>query len=137
TWVVGYPYAGQKPLFPNKPWWLVALVPALVLALGVGLSAVIVHQGGFAWLAIPLAWLLVVNGARTLLALIIHHGVHGNLTGDPTRDRAVVEVLSTLLLVQGHDGYKHDHDGVHHPRLASDDDPDRQFTLEVMRITPG
>jgi chloramphenicol-sensitive protein RarD len=137
TWLIAYPHAGQKPLFPNRPWWLAALTPAAVLALGLALAAGVVHVGGFAWLALPVAWLLVVHGGRALHVLVIHQGVHGNLTGSPVKDRVVVEAVSTLLLVQGHDGYKHDHDAVHHPRLASAEDPDRQFTLEVMRIAPG
>lgn len=137
TWLMGYPYPGQKPLLGKKPWWIAVLIPAAVLSLGLGLSVVVIEAGGWAWLAIPVAWLMVVNGARTLQVHICHQGIHGALTGHRGTDRAVVEAVSTVLVIQDHDGYQTDHDGVHHPRLASADDPDRRFITEVMNIEPG
>ncbi len=137
TWLLGYPYHGQQPLFPNKPWWVAILIPIAVLMVGLTFAVAIFNQGGYAWFAVPVAWLLVVNGARTLQVHICHQGIHENLSGDRSKDRAVVELVSTMIFVQDHDGYKGDHDGIHHPRLASDNDPDRQFTIEVMKIEPG
>jgi hypothetical protein len=137
TWLLGYPYRGQKPLFGNKPWWLAVLVPTIILVLGMALAISLTDMGGFACLAMPIPWLMVVHGARTLQVHICHQGIHENLSGDPPTDHLIVEVVSTMLVVSDHDSYKHDHDGIHHPRLASEDDPDRQFTIGIMRIEPG
>ena len=75
--------------------------------------------------------------ARTLQVHICHQGVHDNLSGDSTRDRVVVEAVSTVLVVHDHGGYRADHHDVHHPYLGTDDDSDRLFTIEVMKIEPG
>src|SRR5436305_5839114 len=72
TWLMGYPYRGQKPLLGEKPWWLAVLIPAAILATGLALAVVTVDQGGYAWLALPVAWLMVVNGARALQVHICH-----------------------------------------------------------------
>jgi hypothetical protein len=113
------------------------LSPAITLTLGLGLSFSIVLYGGLAWCAIPITWLMVVHGARTLQVYICHQGIHGVLSGSAVTDRIVVDTISTAILVQGYDGYKGDHHGIHHPHLASDADVDRQFIANVMRIRPG
>lgn len=137
TWLIGYPYAGQKALIPNKPWWVATLMATVTLGLGLALSFSIVTRGGYAWLGIPITWLMVICGARTFQVYICHQGVHENLTGNAAKDRIVVEVVSTVLVVQNYDGYQADHKDIHHPRLASDADVDRQFVTEVMKINPG
>ncbi|MBX9787488.1 MAG: hypothetical protein K2Y37_01105 [Pirellulales bacterium] len=137
TWLSGYPYAGQKPFFPTKPWWVVVLLTTALLGVGLCSSFVIVSQGGYTWFGLPIAWLLVVGTARTFQVFICHQGVHDNLSGDPAVDRALVEVISTVLVVQNFDGYQEDHKELHHPQLASDADVDRKFIIEVMRLEQG
>ncbi len=137
TWLIGYPYIGQKPLFQSKPWWMAIAIPAATLVLGMALSIAIVNQGGYALFALPVSWLMIVHGARSLQVHICHQGIHENMSGDPIKDRLIVEIVSTLLVVHDHDGYKADHDGIHHPRLSSDEIPDRRFTVEVMKIEMG
>jgi chloramphenicol-sensitive protein RarD len=137
TWLMGYPYPGQKPLLGNRPWWLAVLTPACALALGLALAFAVIEVGGWAWLALPVAWMMAINGARALQVHVCHQGVHDALSGDPATDRLVVEAVSTLLLLHDYRGYRADHAGIHHPHLAGPDDPDRLFTTEVMKIRPG
>lgn len=134
---MGFPYSGQEPIFPDKPWWISVVIPTFVLTSGVTMAMAIVNHGGIAWAAIPIAWLLIVNAARTFQVHVCHQGIHGNFSGNQTVDRAAVEVVSTVLMVQGYDEYHDGHDDIHHPKLASDEDPDLKFTVNVMKIKPG
>jgi uncharacterized membrane protein len=72
SWLIAYPCPGTRPPVQNRPWWAAILIPAVILASGLALSAAIVHCGGYLWFAIPVAWLLVLNGARTLQVHICH-----------------------------------------------------------------
>lgn len=137
TWVIGFPYEGQQPSLGKKPWYLPMMVAMAFLLAGMGLAQVIVSRGGMTWLAMPVAWMMVVSGARTLQVQIGHQGVHNQLSGNGLADRIVVELASTLAGAQDFDGYKADHVGIHHPKLATSVDPDRIFTMEVMNIRPG
>ncbi len=137
TWLIAYPHAGQQPLWQEKPWWIAVVAPVLLLALATSLSVVVVNLGGYFWIALPLLWLLHINAARTFQIHIGHQGIHEEFSGNSRIDRAVVETLTALAVVQDYDGYKADHDGVHHPRLASAEDPDRQFTIGIIGIRPG
>lgn len=137
TWLIAYPFPGQEPLLPKKPWWIAVFVPASMLSIGVMFSFLIVRIGGFAWLGIPVTWLMSLNGARTLQVYICHHAVHGTLTGNRTLNKMIHEVISTVIFVQSHDAYENDHIIIHHPRLAGDDDKDRKFVLDDMKIMPG
>ena len=137
TWLIGCPYKGQRPLIANKPWWVAVSIPISILGLGLALALACVSLGGNTMLLLPIAWILEVNGARTLQVHICHQGVHGNLTGIGWLDKLVVEVISALLLLQPEGDYRYDHCDTHHPALASSDDPDRRFTVEVMGLKPG
>ncbi|MDM4018198.1 fatty acid desaturase [Roseiconus lacunae] len=137
TWLIGCPFKGQRPLIANKPWWLAVAIPVAILALGLATAFACVMIGGEAMVLLPIAWLMEVHGARTLQVHICHQGVHGNLTGISWLDQLIVEVVSTLLLIQSEEDYRNDHCGTHHPALASSEDPDRQFTVEIMGLQPG
>jgi hypothetical protein len=137
TWLSGYPYRGQQPLFPGKPWWVMVLMPVLLVAGGVLAGFVIVEHGGWTWLGLPFAWMAVVSGARTLQVQTFHQAVHGVLSGKAWLDRAITETLSTMICSQDFTAYRTDHAEIHHPTLASDEDPDKQFVIEVLKIEPG
>ena len=136
TWLMGYPYPGQKPSFPLKHWTLAVGFWGSVCVLGIASTFCLLNVAGFALVALPVSMLLTVSGARALQVHICHQGIHKNLSGNPRIDRIVVEVISTVIVVQNFDGYEHDHDGIHHPRLASDEDPDLKFILGVMNLKP-
>jgi hypothetical protein len=79
-----------------------------------------------------------VGGARKILICIIHRCVHYQFFGDK-RDRILGEILSTLILVQGFDGYRYDHVKCHHhvDKFATfKGDPDAKFML-LLGFHPG
>ena len=148
TWLMGRPYPGQKPFIPIKHWWLTVLTFMAIWVSGIASACWAINASVVALFVLPVSLLLTVCGARALQVHICHQGIHKNLSGKwlvvRSRDKKsislldliLVEVISTMIVVQNFDGYEHDHDGIHHPDLASEDDPDFKFIVEVMNLKP-
>lgn len=148
TWLMGRPYPGQKPFVPVKHWSLTVLTFIAIWASGIASACWAISTGGIALFVLPVSLLLTVCGARALQVHVCHQGIHKNLSGKwlvvRSRDKKtislldliLVEIISTMIVVQNFDGYEHDHDGIHHPDLASEDDPDFKFIVEVMNLKP-
>src|SRR5436190_1364436 len=96
---------GYHPRWRRRPWWHL-LTMLLTLVGGVTASFVLLRSSPVWWPLLVLSWMLTVHGARKAQLVIIHHAVHANLTGHPGYDRAVAEVLSTLLLIQPFASYR-------------------------------
>jgi fatty acid desaturase len=137
TWLTGKPYSGQKPLLTSsKEYELVTAIASLFG--GVTVSASILHSSPLLFPLLLISWIVTVGGARKTLTCIIHRCVHYQFWGDK-RDRLLAEILSTLILVQGFDGYRHDHVKCHHhvDKFATfAGDPDAKFML-ALRFHPG
>ncbi len=132
TWMTGKPYPGQQPLFRSSKEWEVTTAIACLVGGGLGSSLIFTTSPFLLPLLIPI-WLVTVGSARTLLTSIIHRCVHYQFWGD-RRDRVLAEILSTLILVQSFDSYRHDHVKCHHhiDRFATwEGDPDAKFMLAV------
>lgn len=148
TWLMGRPYSGQKPLVPVKHWSLTVLTFMAIWASGIASACWAINAGGVSLFVLPVSLLLTVCGARALQVHICHQAIHKNLSGKwlvvRSRDKKTIslldfiiaEVISTMIVVQDATAYEHDHDGVHHPDLASGHDPDFKFIVEVMNLKP-
>lgn len=148
TWLMGRPYPGQKPLVPVKHWSLTVLTFMVIWASGIASACWAINTGGVSLFVLPVSLLLTVCGARALQVHICHQAIHKNLSGKwlvvRSRDKKTIslldfiiaEVISTMIMVQDATAYEHDHDGVHHPDLASGNDPDFKFIVEVMNLKP-
>jgi hypothetical protein len=110
---------------------------ALSLFGGVATSSLIVTAPPVFWPLLAWSWMLTVHAARKAQLVICHHAVHANMTGNKRWDRALVEVLSTLLMIQNFAAYHQDHITKHHgPKLATLEDSDMQF-LVAIGFRPG
>jgi hypothetical protein len=137
TWLTGKPYPGQQPLFRSTPEW--ELTTAIGCLVGSGLvSNLICNTFPFLFPLLIPSWLITVGNARKIQASLIHRCVHYQFFGDK-RDRVLAEILSTLILIQGFDGYRHDHVICHHhcDKFATwKGDPDAKFLL-ALGFRPG
>jgi hypothetical protein len=136
TWVTGKPLQGQRPLWKGTPY--ISLAIGLLQLFGaVAASVIIMHAPPVLWPMLILSWMVTAGSARLFQVTIIHHAVHYNFSGNKARERRLIEVLSTLLLLQDFVGYRYDHVSVHHSKkLATLDDPDLKF-LWVLGFRPG
>ena len=137
TWLTGKPYQGQKFLFKSCKEYELTTAIASLLGGGVA-SSIIYHSSPLLFPLLPISWIVTVGGARKTLTCIIHRCVHYQFWGDK-RDRILAEILSTLILVQGFDGYRHDHVKCHHhvDKFATfEGDPDAKFML-LLGFYPG
>jgi fatty acid desaturase len=138
TWMTGKPYPGQQPLFrSSKEWELTTAIACLVGGVIVSSSICYASSPFLFPLLIP-SWLVTTGSARKMLTCLMHRCVHRQFYGD-NRDRILAEILSTFILLQGFDGYRHDHVKCHHnaDKFATwKGDPDANFVL-VLGFRPG
>ena len=130
TWLTGKPYQGQQFLFKSCKEYELTTAMASLLGGGVA-SSIIYHSSPLLFPLLLISWIVTVGGARKTLTCIIHRCVHYQFWGDK-RDLILAEILSTLILVQGFDGYRHDHVKCHHhvDKFATfENDPDAKFML--------
>ena len=132
TWLTGKALPHQEPLFRSTPFF--HLMTGLAgLAAGVAGAVLAVAAPASLWLlALPLCWVVTAGSARKLQVMICHQCVHYQLFGHKAVDRWVGEAVSTLLMVQDFESYYHDHRDLHHGKhLATLDDPDLKFIIEL------
>jgi fatty acid desaturase len=137
TWSTGKACSNQEPLFHSTKEWELANAIACLVGGGI-VSGLIFNASPFFFPLLIPSWLVTVGSARKILTNIIHRCVHYQFWGDK-RDRMLAEILSTLTLVQGFDGYKYDHVKCHHhaDKFATwAGDPDAKFMLAV-GLHPG
>lgn len=137
TWLTGKPYRGQTPLFKSSR--LYELGAALVALFGSAAVSASIWQSSPVYLPLLLiSWAVTVGSARKLLTCIVHRCVHYQFWGD-WRDRWLGETISTLIMTQNFDGYRHDHVKVHHhvnSFATFEHDPDARFVL-ALGFCPG
>jgi fatty acid desaturase len=132
TWLTAKPYRNQKPLFRSSKEYELITATASLLG-GAIASSIILNSSPLLFPLLLVSWIVTVGAARSILTCIIHRCVHYQFWGDK-RDRILAEILSTLILVQGFDGYRHDHVTSHHhiDKFATfEGDPDAKFMLAV------
>ncbi len=146
TLLTGKPHQGQQPVFQST--WLFHLMTALAkLLAGPLLAAALVALCyamplllllPYVWLALALAWLITVAGARACLVTVTHQVIHGQFSGSPRLDAWIADLLGSLLLLQNREAYEKDHRGTHHlfRFMATGSDPDAAF-LRLLGFLPG
>jgi fatty acid desaturase len=132
TWLTAKPCTGQQPLFFSSRGY--ELTTAIISLLGgAAASSIILNSSLLLFPLLLISWVVMVGDARKILTSIIHRCVHYQFWGDK-RDRILAEILSTLILVQGFDGYRYDYVTSHHhiDKFATfEGDPDTKFMLAV------
>jgi Fatty acid desaturase len=119
-----------KPLVGQDPWFSVSPIAKILIDLtkfsaGIALGTVLIYLGGVWLLALPLAWILVVNGAVSL-KLDSHYAAHFCITGNNRLDTWIGEVLTAFVLSSNMDEYSDGHTIEHHGvgGIGTIDDPD-------------
>ncbi|PHS79660.1 MAG: fatty acid desaturase [Rhodospirillaceae bacterium] len=136
TFLSGVPGRNEKPLITITP--LGAIVIDLCkVASGVSLGCLVLTLGQYVLVGLPLCWLLLVNGARSL-ASDAHYAGHACVTGKPAIDTWIGEFLSTLVLSTNMREYAPGHNMLHHGRngISTLEDPDARLVL-ALGYKPG
>jgi hypothetical protein len=131
TFVSGRPARGERPLLNVAPWGAIGIDLAKI-ALGVAGGWYAATVAPHHWWLFGLAWLLVVNGARSLTS-DAHYAAHGCVTGRMKVDAWIGEALSTLVMTVNMRDYTRGHVVDHHGRIGigTIDDPD----IGLMQVT--
>ncbi|MCV6546998.1 MAG: fatty acid desaturase [Cohaesibacter sp.] len=130
TVISGKPLAHSKPKLEITPIGAIA-IDYTKYVVGVGLAALLFHLQGWAMLALPIAWVLTVNAARSLTS-DAHYAGHGSVTSNKAIDKIIGDLLSLSVLAPNMDDYALPHNRGHHGRfgIGSLEDPD----IALMRI---
>jgi hypothetical protein len=133
TWQTGRALPGQKPLVRHG-WASYLAVTLAVFFAGLAISTVAVATMFPLWyLALPVGWLLTVNGERVLVLVIAHQALHRRFSGDGGRDGFWGEVATVLTVFHTFREFKEEHFDNHHRRevFATEADPPVQFLLDL------
>jgi hypothetical protein len=134
TLLTGKAYSGQKPLFRSSQIFELFKNTSALCA-GVFASYWIWTKVPiWGWPFLSVSWLLTVGAQRRFLVSINHRCVHTQMLGNPRGDRALAEIVSTVLFLQNFDGYMQDHIKFHHHReynFTFQWDPDAKSLLRL------
>lgn len=124
TFLSGKPLPNQSPLFSISPvtkTW----IDFAKLVVGLTSGAAILGLGGWWLMALPLVWVIIVNGAVSL-KLDSHYAAHFCITGNGRIDTRIGEVLTALVLSPNMEEYADGHTIQHHglEGIGTIDDPD-------------
>ncbi|MFK7743349.1 MAG: hypothetical protein AB8H80_23740 [Planctomycetota bacterium] len=135
TWLTGKPLPGQAPLITWNPW--TRLIPNVFkLGLGLAMAAWILTLPTWAWLLLPIAWLLASGGFRGLYLELAHAAVHHAFAKTKKVNQIVTEALTTISLTPGYHEFRGEHVSSHHGATATIADPD-YAALVSFGFTPG
>lgn len=136
TYLTGQAPDGQIPREISQTIRISAAFAAYYAGLASGVAAVAV--GGWALLALPLAWTLCIGGARDLQLTIYHHAAHGSVLS-ATWSRRLGRLIGHILLIEPFDSYAPGHCREHHGRhtVSTELDPTVAFLVNEVGIRPG
>jgi Fatty acid desaturase len=139
TWLTGKPYEGQSPLTRSTP-ILETVSTLILLSIYLFLAKLIVETicNWYGYFTLFPIWILIAGRLRKIQVTLCHHAVHATLTNNKYLDMMLMELLSTIIFVQGYKEYFNDHVLVHHnpKKQCTMDDPDLQFLI-ALGISPG
>lgn len=138
TWLTGKALPHQRPLITHT--WASYLAVTLATYFG-GLAlstAAVAARFPLWWLALPVGWVLTLQGARTLVLVIAHQALHRRFSGHSRVDWFCGELATVLSLFHVFREFKEEHFDNHHRRaiFATEADPPVQF-LAGLGFRPG
>jgi len=124
TLVSGKPLTGTRPKLNIKP-WMAILIDYTKYTTGIVGAALSVQVGGGVLFLLPLFWILIVNGARSLTS-DAHYAGHGAVTGHKKFDMWLGNILSLTVISSNMKDYAQSHNRDHHGKLGigTQSDPD-------------
>lgn len=135
TWITGKALPGQTPFISSTA--SSQLMTACFWLLFGFIGSIAIQINSLPWLLLFVTWIVTVHGSRKLQVMIGHQCVHDAFSGIAWKDRVVMEILSTVLMIKDYQGYKQEHVEIHHTKkLATLDDPDLKFLL-LLGFRPG
>lgn len=136
TALTGKPFWGQKPWNMTPTHHIVSAT--LSMLVGVLCSSFAILRGGTWLLALLPGWMATVHGMRNLRQMIFHQSGHTNLYGRGNLDAMIGRIISTFLVVEGFDRYRHEHVFDHHAsRHMTLHDPTVKALLITVGLRPG
>lgn len=133
TWMTGKALPHQAPLIRHT-WYTYVTVTFGAFFAGLALSTVAVaDRFALWWLALPLGWILTLQGARTMILVIAHQALHRRFSGSARADAFFGEAVTVLTVFQDFQEFKEEHFDNHHRRavFATEADPPVQFLLRL------
>jgi hypothetical protein len=133
TWLTGKALPHQRPLITHT--WASYLAVTLTTYLG-GLAlstAALAARFTLWWLALPVGWVLTLQGARTMVLVIAHQALHRRFSGSSRVDWFWGEVVTVLAVFHVFREFKEEHFDNHHRRavFATEVDPPVQFLFRL------
>lgn len=134
TWLSGRPLRDAVPRFRWTPWMRFAEA-VLVTAMGVTVGAIALTKAVLVPL-LPISWVMVTGGMRTLHLGITHHASHDNFAKRPRANRIVGELITAAILQLTFAQYRESHLRHHSSKLGSFEDDDVGHLAEL-GLHPG
>lgn len=138
TWITGKPLPGEQPLMQLNPLTDLVLTVTLLVA---GISAqlyVLTHSVLAGLLLMPAGWILSTGLLRKIQVVFGHHCVHRHfVSGGAAANDWVLNVLTTLTLVQSGPEYRRDHLGHHNRALFTTREDADAALLHQLGFVPG
>ncbi len=124
TFISGKPLSGARKVLDVSPFQAI-LFDAFKVIIGVCLALYAVSQSEIAWFTLVFAWIVIVNGARSLTS-DAHYAGHGVITGNIKFDYLIGELLSSIVFSQNLRDYASQHNRKHHGKtgILTKEDPD-------------
>jgi hypothetical protein len=118
TWYTGKPLPGQRPRLRPSPWlYLAANLTGLFGSAAASVWLLRDRPPGWPLLLL-ISWGLTVSCSRIASTVIAHQCMHRRFTGNTRFDRAVAQVLSTIVCTEAADDYFNDHIRLHHRKAT-------------------
>ncbi|GGO93671.1 fatty acid desaturase [Wenjunlia tyrosinilytica] len=135
TWVTGVPLKGGRQLIPWSP-NKAGLLGLAQIAVGIGIGARALHP--FTAWSVPvllLSWLLTSGGMRRLDVVVVHQTLHRMFARTAWANRAVGELITTVLWRTPYDENRKEH-LTHHAYPCSTKDIDTTYLMST-GMRPG
>lgn len=117
TLITGKPLPNERPRLSPPPlvnFVLTMLVLTGMMAVNLYLLA---HAIMWGWLALPFTWVICTGLLRKIQVVFAHHCVHRHfIHKNPAANELMLNILTTITLVQNGKEYRQDHLG-HHSRV--------------------
>lgn len=135
TALTGKALPGELPLIKwTPPMRVVVEIAAFVISLAAALLLLQLPKGF--WTLLLLAWLFTIRSVRVFQTGVVHHASHGMLFQNSRINDFFGELVSVLTLTHPLAEYRKGHMH-HHAKVATTDDPDLAFMVQVCGLEPG